>query len=272
MRWLSPKFEMFAPSRWYAGVVLLVIRLLQTSLMALVANQLVQATVMCCITLLSISLHNAAPYQRASDNHTALLAQWLVFLWVFTLLLRIVGLFEREVAATALGTLLCLATVAVLVIALVLANVDRIREKRAELSDVEETPPPSALTIERSDNDESGGGEPARVIDVLEEVGAIRGRTPLQEEDQEEKVAEPDETPAALTPWSSLLSLGNTAFCGAETTPGDDSTVALTTGQAHFDELARLAIAAGVERSEVARLARAHSTGQMALVSAEPPP
>jgi hypothetical protein len=56
LQWLIPKFEQFKTSQWHAGVWLLLLRLLQTSLMALIPSQLVQAAIMCIITLVSICL------------------------------------------------------------------------------------------------------------------------------------------------------------------------------------------------------------------------
>ena len=83
MQWLLPKFEAFDPAQWYAGIALLVIRLVQTSLMALVRSQLIQAIIMCCVTLVAMLLQSEiAPYRRTSDNAVALLAQLLVFVWV----------------------------------------------------------------------------------------------------------------------------------------------------------------------------------------------
>ena len=83
MRWLLPKFNKYKPSLWYAGVGFLVLRLMQTSLMALVRSQHAQAVIACCVTLVSASAQRElSPFRRASDNHVALLSQWLIFLWV----------------------------------------------------------------------------------------------------------------------------------------------------------------------------------------------
>ena len=48
---------------------------------------------------------------------------------VFVLLLRIGGMFQREVSAVAVGTMLCIATFGVFVAALILANRDRLGER-----------------------------------------------------------------------------------------------------------------------------------------------
>ena len=83
MAWLLPKFETYAPSFWFAGVGLLVLRLVQTSLMALVRTQRVQAAVVSLVTLVSVSLlRELSPMRLASDNRVVVLSQALIFLWV----------------------------------------------------------------------------------------------------------------------------------------------------------------------------------------------
>ena len=83
LRWLRPKFEKYKPASCYAGVRFLGIRLLQTSFMALIPSQHVQAAVMCLLTLAAISLQRETqPYLRPSDNKVVLLVQWLIFGWV----------------------------------------------------------------------------------------------------------------------------------------------------------------------------------------------
>ena len=243
IRWLLPKFEKFLPEYWYANIVLLVIRLLQTSFMALVPRQLVQASIMLCVTLLSISLQSEfSPYRRASDNRVALLAQWLILAWTLSLMLRIAGVFDTPVAATAIGVLLCVATVTVFVIALLLANTDRLNEKRAEFLELNNSP--VYLKAEES-NEESGEKEPGEV-----EAGPSRGR---ESPANEEKIEALDITCSSTSPWSSILSIGSGTLCAAETAEEDDSKPAAT-AQARFDELASLALAAGVDPSEVTRL------------------
>ena len=71
------------PSHWYAGTALLVLRLVQTSFMALVRTQREQAAIMCCVTLVSATVQRElSPYRRSSDNHVAYLTHMLVLLWV----------------------------------------------------------------------------------------------------------------------------------------------------------------------------------------------
>ena len=179
-----------------------------------VTDQLVQAAVMVVITLASISMHHELAFmRRASDNIIALLAQYLVFVFVFVLLLRIVGMFENEVASAVVGTLLCLATMGVFVAALALANKDRVGEQRA-------TRQRSTLKAPETSNREGGDQDEPEQAEVggipSLEAGSSQGRASSQED--EEKVEEPD-APLGL-PWS-LLSMGNNTFCGADITEGD---------------------------------------------------
>ena len=230
LRWLLPKFEKFRPELWFSGVLLLLLRLMQTSFMAFVRSQIKQAAIVCFVSLISILLHSTfAPMRRSSDNHVALMTQVLVFSWAFILLLRIAGMFEREVPGAIVGTLLCVATVAVFVIALWLANTDRLNEQRAARS-----------TTENTNDDDNSSTELPVEIELVDmghttdpeqqphsheakgkiEGGAARGRSSSGED--ETKAKEPDAQPFTL-PWSSMLALGNGTLCGPE--PAEDGTV-----------------------------------------------
>ena len=180
IQWLIPKFEEFLPAYWYHGVVLLVLRLLQTSFIALVPSQNIQAIAMCSVTQFSILLQSElAPYRRTTDNRVALLAQVLVFTWAFILMLRIVGVFVKPAAATAIGILLCVATVAVFAVALKLANGDRLAEKRAANTTLGDP-------TSEDPNDETGEREQA-----VEAGPSVQGR---ESPANEEKVEQPDAT------------------------------------------------------------------------------
>ena len=160
------------------------------------------------------------------------------------LLLRIVGVFEKSVAATTIDVLLCAATVAVFVTALMLANEDRMTAMRAELLDLNEEPVDP--TLEDSD-DETAEKEPEEV-----EAGPSLGR---ESPASKETIGASDEPPSSASPWSSILSIGT--LCGAETLNAEtlnEEPRPETTVQARFDELSNLAIRAGVDRSEVSRL------------------
>ena len=255
MQWLLPRFDKFKHTQYHAGVRLLVLRLLKTSLMPLVRDQFAQASIMSLITLMSISMqHEYSPYRRDSDNQVALLSQWLIFAWVFVLMLRIHGMFQEEVAAATVGALLCIATVAVLGIALVLANQDRLNEQRAERS--------NSSSGEDNENEEE---EPS-AHDVEVEAGPpTSGLTYPRETDKDK---EPNTEHSSSTMWS-LWDIGNGALCGAplQASSENHDMMTIATGHPNFDELADLAIAAGVDRSEVSRLACGRSNHQPPCVS-----
>lgn len=79
--WLLPKFEKYQPSFWFAGVALLLLRLVQTSLMALVRTQRMQAALVCVFTLVALSLViEFSPMRRASDNRVVVLSQALIYM------------------------------------------------------------------------------------------------------------------------------------------------------------------------------------------------
>lgn len=66
---------------------------------------------------------------------------------VFIFLLRLAGLFQDILSATTMGASLCLASVYVFVVALRLANRDRISEQRAERAESEMVNPTVAPTV-----------------------------------------------------------------------------------------------------------------------------
>ena len=68
--------------------------------------------------------------RNPTDNSVAVASQMLIFLWIFALLLRLAGMFQRSTAAILMGVTLCAVTAAVFVMALTLANNDRLRNKK----------------------------------------------------------------------------------------------------------------------------------------------
>ena len=80
LMWMSSKVDKFDAPCWWTSSYLIVMRILQTSAMALIATPSLQAAVMSLIALVGVSVQtHAAPYRRASDNHAALVAAWLLF-------------------------------------------------------------------------------------------------------------------------------------------------------------------------------------------------
>ena len=133
-------------------------------------------------------------------------------------------MFARPVPATVIGTLLCTASVAVFVVALLLANTDRLKEQRATRRHhaPENSNDAVADPVEVHVGDKSGGQEAPH----SSETGELEGGLPVRERDSSyedgSKADEADEKPVVGLPWS-LLVLGNGTLCGAES--ADDSTV-----------------------------------------------
>ena len=172
LTYLVQLFENFLPSRYYMGVWLLLLRLAQTSLMTVFDSQLAQAAVMGCVTLgAAAALRELSPYRRPSDNHSALLGQWLVFAWVFVMLLRLAGLFQSGFAALAIGVLLCALTLAVFVTAVVMANNDRNAEAHA--GDVAANAQHSDGDAEAASSDATANARVAEEGDAQREGGAL---------------------------------------------------------------------------------------------------
>jgi hypothetical protein len=107
-------FEAFKPSRWFMKPVLLVTRLMQTSLLAIAKRQTDQAALASCVALCVISLQGElAPFRLESDNHIAFMTHCLILLWTFVLLLYIIGTLD-SVHPVAVGVFLLVSTVAVI--------------------------------------------------------------------------------------------------------------------------------------------------------------
>ena len=111
---ITHHFEQFKPSRWFMKPVLLVARLMQTSLIAIAKRQTDQAAIASCVALCVISLQGElAPFRLESDNHIAFMTHCLILQWTFVLLLYIVGTLD-SVYPVAVGVFLLVSTVAVI--------------------------------------------------------------------------------------------------------------------------------------------------------------
>ena len=137
-------------------------------------------------------------------------------------MLRIVGVFKKPIAATAIGITLCVATVTVFIAACVLANTDRVKEKRAELSGLHKAPVELTTVEPNEETDEKDRGDA-----IL-----TQGREfPVNEEKVEQLDATGGEGAEAASPRlvatspkdsNSLLDM----FCVVGQTQPDDATVA----------------------------------------------
>lgn len=175
-------------------------------------------------------------------------------------MIRIVGVIQRPNAAVAIGVLLCVATVAVLVVALVLANLDRLNEKRAEQrSDSNTAPAVELTTIVDLSGETSSEQEPEQGIEAGPSHETCMPPTDDAANKDTAVDAESDVKPPSALPLPSILSIGSGILCGEGTTADDTAVPVIITGQASLDELVSLAIAAGATRPEVSRLALAVS-------------
>ena len=125
---------------------MLIIRLTQTSFMIIFSEQKTQTMCAAIIATMSASLlRELSPYRRPSDNVTALMAQWLIYMWVR--LIHVVG----STPGAVIGVALVGATVLVAGHAVVMAKRDLVKAQRAMAADrdveVEMTPSsPSSQT------------------------------------------------------------------------------------------------------------------------------
>ena len=196
MSWLLPKFEKFRPSVWYAGVCLLVLRLLQTSFVALFNTQRDQAAIVSLLSLLAACcLREIAPMRNPSDNQVAVLSQMLVFLWAWFLLLRLTGMFQSSVAAVFMGVALCIVTAAVFLTALVLANSDRLRNQEHRGSMEEAATDDDDRPLEAFTNESTETPVPSSTDDGIVSVEIIDVATtvPRDEEDEKEESREKED-------------------------------------------------------------------------------
>ena len=146
LRSLSSRFEYCAPDKWWFGIVALIFRLTQTSILIFFPDAVTQAafgTVVC--ILFAIVHDNVKPYHSNSDHAFAMLVNWCTCAWMFTKLLII-----DEVVTPLPGVLVGIALVAfaIGVIMLLLYYVSRANqheaaqvEQRGDAPD-DETPAP----------------------------------------------------------------------------------------------------------------------------------
>ena len=80
--WLSSKIDKFQSRSWWAGSFLIALRIMQTSIMVFIVNPGLRATAATLVALAGIAVQtHFAPYRRTTDNHAALAAAWLLFIW-----------------------------------------------------------------------------------------------------------------------------------------------------------------------------------------------
>ena len=95
LEWLVPRFDQFQPNMWWIGTFNLVVRLCQSSLLALLKHQPIQAALASGVTQLAICVqNNLNPHRRESDNMVALYAQWLIFVWFALFFMYLIETFQ----------------------------------------------------------------------------------------------------------------------------------------------------------------------------------
>ena len=136
--WLSSKIDKFQSRSWWAGSFLILMRIMQTSIMVFIANPGLRATAASLVALIGVAVQtHTAPYRRASDNHAALAAAWLLFVWSFSLLARYSGAVDGE-HGVVLGATLITATVGMMVFVMCALATD---VKKYGMDDERELPP-----------------------------------------------------------------------------------------------------------------------------------
>ena len=82
LSWVVSHIENYRPGHWFTGAFLLLLRLSQTSVLVLIPTQNLQAAVASALAILgSCALREAKPFRRHSDNETAVVSQWCIFIW-----------------------------------------------------------------------------------------------------------------------------------------------------------------------------------------------
>ena len=142
---------------------MLIIRLTQTSFLIIFSEQKTQAMCAAIVATMSASLlRELSPYRRPSDNVTALLAQWLIYVWVIAMLARLI----RVIGSTPgviIGVALVGATALLTGHAVVMAKRDLVKAQREMAADrdveVEMTPSsPSSQTPTQAQEGSAASG------------------------------------------------------------------------------------------------------------------
>ena len=165
--WLSSKIDKFQSRAWWAGSFLIAMRLMQTSAMVFFVNPGLQATAASLVALIGVAVQtHAAPYRNPSDNHAALAAAWLLFLWSFVLLVRHSGAVDGQ-HGVALGALLIATTV--LMVMFVVRSLAA--EVKKDAMDDEHESSSDGIGVET-------GALPSVVADAQTEPGEEAGKVP----------------------------------------------------------------------------------------------
>ena len=170
LKWLFASVEKFDALCWWTSSYQVAMRLMQTCAMVLIASPSAQAAMASLIALISVSVQtHTAPYRRPSDNRTALVATWVMFIWCAALLVRHSGAVSGEHGGVVLGVLLIVATAAMVgegvwSLAMDVCEDGEKKEKREASHD-------AAAAAADAVRTETGGGEVAAPTRAIEEAG-----------------------------------------------------------------------------------------------------
>ena len=115
LEWLVPRFDQFQPDMWWVSTFSLLIRLCQSSLLAWLRHQPIQAALASGITQVAICVqNNLNPHRRESDNAIALYSQWLIFVWFALFFMYLIKTF-RFLSPVAVGLLFIVPSAAFIV-------------------------------------------------------------------------------------------------------------------------------------------------------------
>ena len=88
-------FDKYRPGCWWVNILLLVVRLMSTSLVALWYSQASQAVLASIVSLACTGvLYSVQPYREDTDNLVSVSGQVLIFCWVYFLLVRVIGVLK----------------------------------------------------------------------------------------------------------------------------------------------------------------------------------
>jgi len=177
LKWLFASIEKFDAMCWWTSSYQVAMRLMQTCAMVLIASPSAQAAMASLIALISVSVQtHTAPYRRPSDNRTALVATWVMFIWCAALLVRHSGAVSGEHGGAVLGVLLIVATAAMVGEGVWSLAMDVCADgEKKEKSEASQDAAAAADAVVRT---ETGGGGVAAPTPAVEAGGASSPAAP----------------------------------------------------------------------------------------------
>ena len=259
--WISSKIDKFQSRSWWAGSFLIFMRIMQTSIMVFIVNPELQAAAASLVALVGVAVQtHAAPHRRPSDNHSALAAAWLLFIWSFVLLVRYTGAVDGQYGVL-LGALPIAATVVMVAFATHALAID----VRKNVTSEDTTERDAAVTGPESVAEEEEGPATAAQRTTEEAEVSDVEMTVLSSTEPRAGGPSPSSTGEASTgsrlvatsPEGSNFLLGMLCVVGKQ----PDDAASATATATHAEEVARLRDEIASLREEVAGL-RKENGGQ----------